>query len=190
MGKLRDQMLADLQLRGATPRTQKTYLREVGNLAKYFNRSPAELGEDELKEYRLYLMKERHLSNLLFRSVSETLMKLASDQKHLGARIGAIGILHTWGQNLMDHPHIHCIVAGGGLSTDGSRWVSCGKGFFFHVKVMSALFRGKFLDHLKHCFQRNDLVFPGSISHLKEPGDFDIFRKQFYKKGSNWLLTD
>ena len=100
MGKLRDQMLADLQLRGATPRTQKTYLREVNNLAKYFNRSPAELGEDELKEYMLYLMKERHLSDLLFRSVSETLMKLASDQKHLGARIEAIGILHAWGKTL------------------------------------------------------------------------------------------
>jgi len=67
MGKLRDQMLADLQLRGATTRTQETYLREVGNLAKYFNRSPAELGEDELKEYMLYLMKERHLSDGTYR---------------------------------------------------------------------------------------------------------------------------
>ena len=67
MGKLRDQMLADLQLRGATTRTQKTYLREVSNFAKYFNRSPEELGEDELKEYMLYLMKERHLSDGTYR---------------------------------------------------------------------------------------------------------------------------
>ena len=67
MGKLRDRMLVDLQLRGATPRTQKTYLREAGNFAKYFNRSPEELGEDELKEYMLYLIKERHLSDGTFR---------------------------------------------------------------------------------------------------------------------------
>jgi hypothetical protein len=134
----------------------------------------------------LVLMNQKVMYDLLFRSVSETLMELAYDQKHLGAQIGATGILHTWGQNLMDHPHIHCIVTGGGLSPDGSRWVSSHKGFFLPVKVMSALFRGKFLDHLKQCFIKGDLVFPGSISHLKEPGDFDIFRKQFYKK--EWVV--
>ena len=120
--------------------------------------------------------------DLLFRSVSETIIELANDQKHLGARIGAIGILHTWGQNLMDHPHVHCIVTGGGISTDGGRWVSCRKGFFIPVRVMSALFRGKFLDLLKKCFTSDDLVLPGSISHLKQPGDFEIFRKQLYQK--------
>ncbi len=134
----------------------------------------------------LVSMNRKVMYDLLFRSVSETLMELANDQKHLGARIGAIGILHTWGQNLMDHPHIHCIVTGGGLSSDGSRWVSCRKGFFIHVKVMSALFRGKFLDHLKHCFKRGDLVFPGGISHLKRPDDFETFRKQFYNK--KWVV--
>ncbi|MFO7667220.1 MAG: IS91 family transposase [Desulfobacterales bacterium] len=134
----------------------------------------------------LVLMNRKVMYDLLFRSVSETLMELANDQKHLGARIGAIGILHTWGQNLMDHPHIHCIVTGGGLSSDGSRWVPCRKGFFIHVKVMSALFKAKFLDHLKHCFKRGDLVFPGGISHLKRPDDFETFRKQFYKK--KWIV--
>jgi hypothetical protein len=134
----------------------------------------------------LVLINQKVMYDLLFRSVSETLMELAQNQKHLGARIGAIGILHTWGQNLMDHPHIHCIVTGGGLSPDGSRWVSCRKKFFIHVKVMSALFRGKFLDHLKQCFRRGELVFPGSISHLKEPGNFDIFTKQFYEK--EWVV--
>ncbi|MFH1976547.1 MAG: IS91 family transposase [Pseudomonadota bacterium] len=134
----------------------------------------------------LVSMNRKVMYDLLFRSVSETLMELANDQKHLGARIGAIGILHTWGQNLMDHPHIHCIVTGGGLSSDGSRWVSCRKGFFIHVKVMSALFKGKFLDHLKYCFKRGDLVFPGGISHLKRPEDFKTFRKQFYKK--KWVV--
>jgi len=134
----------------------------------------------------LVSMNRKVMYDLLFRSVSETLMELANDEKHLGARIGAIGILHTWGQNLMDHPHIHCIVTGGGLSPDGSRWVSCRKGFFLPVRVISALFSGKFLDHLKDCFKKGKLVFPGRISHLKEPGDFDIFRKQLYKK--KWVV--
>jgi len=134
----------------------------------------------------LVLMNQKVMYDLLFRSVSETLTELAHDQKHLGAQIGAIGILHTWGQNLMDHPHIHCIVTGGGLSPDGSRWVSCRKKFFIHVKVLSEVFSGKFLDYLKHCFKRGALVFPGSISHLKEPGDFKIFMKQLYKK--KWVV--
>ncbi len=131
-------------------------------------------------------MNRKVMYDLLFRSVSETLMKLAFDPKHLGAKIGVISILHTWGQNLMDHPHIHCIVTGGGLSPDGSRWVSCRKGFFLPVRVMSALFRGKFLDHLKHGFKNGALVFPGSISHLKEPDNFETFRKRFYEK--KWVV--
>jgi hypothetical protein len=134
----------------------------------------------------LVSMNRKVMYDLLFRSVSETIIELANDPKHLGAKPGVIGILHTWGQNLMDHPHIHCIVTGGGLSSDGSRWVSCRKGFFLPVKVMSALFRGKFLDHLKHCFKSGDLAFPGSISHLKESGTFDTFRKQFYEK--KWVV--
>jgi len=135
---------------------------------------------------RLVSMNRKVMYDLLFQSVSETLMKLANDQKHLGARIGAIGILHTWGQNLMDHPHIHCIVTGGGLSSDGSRWVPCRKGFFIPVRVMSALFRGKFLGLLKKCFTSDDPAFPGSICHLKQPGDFEIFRKQLYQK--KWVV--
>jgi len=113
-------------------------------------------------------------------------MELADDPKHLGAKIGVISILHTWGQNLMDHPHIHCIVTGGGLSSDGSHWVSCRKGFFLPVMVMSALFRGKFLDHLKKSFKVGDLVFPGSISHLKEPVIFESLRRHLYHK--KWVV--
>jgi hypothetical protein len=135
---------------------------------------------------RLVSMNRKVMYDLFFRSVSETLMELANDQKYLGARIGVIGILHTWGQNLMDHPHVHCIVTGGGLSADGNHWVSCRKGFFLPVKVMSALFRGKFLDYLKHCFKRGALVFPGSICQLEEPGNFEIFRKQFYD--NKWVV--
>jgi hypothetical protein len=134
----------------------------------------------------LVSMNRKVMYDLLFRSVSETLIKLANDPRHLGAKIGVIGILHTWGQNLMDHPHIHCIVTGGGQSPDGSSWISCRKGFFLPVTVMSALFSEKFLDHLKHCFKSGALVFDGAIRHLKAPGNFNLFRKQLYEK--KWVV--
>jgi hypothetical protein len=134
----------------------------------------------------LVSMNRKVLYDLLFRSVSETLTKLANDPKHLGAEIGGIGILHTWGQNLMDHPHIHGIVTGGGLSSDRSRWVSCRKGFFIPVRVMSALFKGKFLDLLKRCFQSDALVFPGRIGPLKQAGDFERFRNKLYHQ--KWVV--
>ena len=134
----------------------------------------------------LVIMNQRVMYNILFRSVSETLMELSNNPKHLGACIGFIGILHTWGQNLMDHPHIHCVVPGGGLSPDGSRWVSCRKRFFIPVRVMSALFRGKFLDYLKSSFESGDLIFPGGIRHLKDPRTFEVFRGQFYHK--KWVV--
>ena len=134
----------------------------------------------------LVSMNSKVMCDLLFRSASETLTELANDPKHLGAKIGVIGVLHTWGQNLREHPHVHCIVTGGGLSPDGGRWVPCRKGFFIPVRVMSALFRGKFLDLLKKSFAGGDLVFPGSISHLKEPGTFESFRRHLYYK--KWVV--
>jgi hypothetical protein len=134
----------------------------------------------------LVSMNPKIMYNLLFRSVSETILKLASDPEHLGATVGIIGILHTWGQNLMDHPHVHCIVTGGGLSSDGSHWVSCRKGFFIHVRVMSALFSRKFLGLLKNSFESGDLVFPGSISHLQEPRAFKSFKSLLYHK--KWVV--
>jgi len=131
----------------------------------------------------LVLLNRKVMYDLLFCSVSETLMELACDRKHLGAKPGVICILHTWGQNLMEHPHVHCIVTGGGLSPDGESWVSCRKGFLLPVKVMSALFRGKFLDLLKDCFQKGILVFTG-ISHLQN--DFSVFLKCLYDK--KWVV--
>lgn len=131
----------------------------------------------------LFIMNPRVMFNLLFRAASETLTELADSPKHLGARIGFMVILHTWGQNLMDHPHVHCVVTGGGLSPN-KRWVSCRKGFFLPVRVMSALFRGKFLDHLKESF--DDLIFPGGIGHLKDPRTFEVFRRQLYHK--KWVV--
>ncbi len=132
----------------------------------------------------LVLRNQRVMYNLLFRSVSETLMELA--QNRIGARIGFIAILHTWGQNLMEHPHIHCIVTGGGLSPDASRWVSCRRSFFLPVRVMSALFMGKFLDYLKKSCKSGKLLFPGIIGPLAQPHDFETFRRQLYRK--KWVV--
>jgi len=130
----------------------------------------------------LVVMNQKVLYDLLFRSASETLAELANTPKHLGATVGVIGILHTWGQNLMGHPHIHCIVTGGGLSSDGDRWVSARKGFFLPVRVMSALFRGKFLNY----FKRGDLIFPDSLGHLKNYKDFETFKRHLYHK--KWVV--
>jgi len=132
------------------------------------------------------VMNQKVMYDLMFRSVSETLTELSDNPKHLGARIGFMGVLHTWGQNLMDHPHIHCVVTGGGLSLDGDRWVSCRKRFFIPVRVMSALFRGKFLSYLKSTFESGDLIFPGGIVHLRESHVFERFRKQLYHK--KWIV--
>ncbi|MBW2148398.1 MAG: transposase [Deltaproteobacteria bacterium] len=100
----------------------------------------------------LALRNQKVIYSILFKAVFETLQELSKDSKHLGAEIGGIAILHTWSQTLTDHLHIHCIVPGGGLSLDGKRWISSKKSFFIPVKVLSRLFRGKFLDSLKKAY--------------------------------------
>ncbi len=134
----------------------------------------------------LVLRNKKVLFNILFRSVSETLFELAGDPKHLGGQIGFICILHTWGQNLMDHAHIHCIVTGGGISHDGKRWLSCRKGFFISVKVLSRLFRGKVLDYLKKSWESEEVKSSGSISNLQNPNQFTTFLKDLYKM--EWVI--
>ena len=89
------------------------------------------------------------ICRVLFDAVSQTLLEVAANPKHLSARIGFLAILHTWGQNLSLHPHLHCVIPGGGLSPDGSRWISCRPGFFLPVRVLSRVFRGKFIDRLR-----------------------------------------
>jgi hypothetical protein len=91
------------------------------------------------------LQNKKEVYGLLFHASAETLKEVARDPAHLGAEIGFVSVLHTWGQNLLHHPHVHCVVPGGGLSADGERWVSCRPGFFLPVRVLSRLFRGKFL---------------------------------------------
>ena len=132
----------------------------------------------------LVLRNQKVMYSILFRSVSETLLELGNNR--ISARIGFICILHTWGQNLMDHPHIHCVVTAGGLSPDGNSWVSCRKKFFIPVRIMSALFRGKFLDYLKRSYESGKLAFPGIIGHLSQSHAFEEFKRLLYHK--KWVV--
>jgi hypothetical protein len=109
---------------------------------------------------------------ILFRAAAETLRTIAADPKHLGAEIGFFAVLHTWGQNLLHHPHLHCVVAGGGLSPDGSRWVCCRPGFFLPVRVLSRLFRRLFLEHLQNAFDSGQLQFFTSLEELRDRREF------------------
>lgn len=109
---------------------------------------------------------------ILFHATAETLRTIAADPKHLGTEIGFIAILHTWGQNLLHHPHLHCVVPGGGLSADGGRWMSCRPGFFLPVRVLSRLFRRLFLAQLQDAFDAGQLRFFNDLEPLQIPGAF------------------
>jgi hypothetical protein len=110
--------------------------------------------------------------DLLFRAAAETLLSIAADPKRLGARLGITAVLHTWGSALTHHPHLHCIVPGGGLSLDGERWVACKPGFFLPVRVLSRLFRRLFLEKLSTAYHAGKLQFFGKHQHLAETSDF------------------
>ena len=105
--------------------------------------------------------------DLLFHATAETLRTIAADPKHLGADIGFIAILHTWGQNLLHHPHLHCVVPGGGISADGESWLACRPGFFLPVRVLSRLFRRLFLTQLQAAFDAGQLHFFNSLAPLQ-----------------------
>jgi hypothetical protein len=109
---------------------------------------------------------------ILFRAAADTLRTIAADPKHLGAEIGFFAVLHTWGQNLLHHPHLHCVVAGGGLSPDGTQWISCRPGFFLPVRVLSRLFRRLFLEYLLTAFDAGKLQFFSSLEALRERHTF------------------
>jgi hypothetical protein len=112
---------------------------------------------------------------MLFEAAAETLKTIAADKTHLGAEIGAIMILHSWGQTLTHHPHVHCIVPGGGLSPDGDRWITCRKGFFLPVRVLSRLYRRLFLNKLMAAHRADKLRFFGDLSHLADAHAFQTF---------------
>lgn len=110
---------------------------------------------------------------ILFRATAETLRTIAADPKHLGADIGFVAVLHTWGQTLVHHPHLHCVVPGGGLDRDGTRWIPCRPGFFLPVRVLSRLFRRLFLHYLQEAFDAGQLHFTGTLRSLADRQGFE-----------------
>lgn len=126
----------------------------------------------------LALQNAAEIYRILFRAVSETLLTIAADSKHLGAAIGFLAVLHTWGQTLHLHPHIHCVVPGGGISPDGARWISCRESFFLPVRVLSRLFRKKFLIYLMKSFREGKLKFYGEMAGLAKPAPFEALCRQ------------
>jgi hypothetical protein len=120
----------------------------------------------------LALQNKRLAYEILFQAAAETLQQLAADPRHLGAEIGFLAVLHTWGQDLRHHPHLHCVVPGGGLALDGGRWIACREGFFLPVRVLSRVFRGKFLDRLRQAYGEGKLSFHGKLAGLSQPQQF------------------
>ena len=114
----------------------------------------------------------RVMYGLLMRAAAQTLLEVAANPTHLGAEIGVLAVLHTWGQNLALHPHVHCVVTGGGLALDGSRWVAGRDDFFLPVRILSRVFRGKFLSGLRAAFQKGRLRFRGRLKALARPERF------------------
>jgi hypothetical protein len=132
------------------------------------------------------LQNQRELYGILFRAAAETLQQIAADPKHLGAEIGVLAVLHTWGQNLQHHPHVHCVVPGGGLSPDGTRWIACRPGFFLPVRVLSRVFRGKYLALLRSAFNRGRLSFHGKLSVLADSVEFQ--RRLSLAAQTEWVV--
>jgi len=124
--------------------------------------------------------------DILFRATSETLRTIAADSEHLGAEIGFFAVLHTWGQNLLHHPHLHCVVPGGGISPDGKRWIPCRPGFFLPVRVLSRLFRRLFLEWLEKTFEDGQLKFFSSLQELQDRKAFLCYLAPLRKK--KWVV--
>lgn len=134
---------------------------------------------DEL--YLLTLQNQSKVYKILFKASAETLQELAEDKKYLGGEVGFFSILHTWGQNMMYHPHVHIVTTGGGL-TETNKWVEKEEDFFIPVKVMSKVFRGKFLYYLK----QEKLDFYGENKYLENPANYDILIQKLYNK--DWIV--
>ena len=135
---------------------------------------------------RIALQNRKTVCGILFQAASETLLTIARAPKYLGAEIGFFAILHTWGQNLQHHPHIHCVIPGGGLSPDHERWISCRPGFFLPVRVLSRLFRRLFLEALGKAFLKKKLRFFGELEYLKEPAAFQQYLAPLQK--AEWVV--
>jgi hypothetical protein len=129
---------------------------------------------------------KRVVYGLLFEATAETLTTIAADPKHLGAEIGFFAVLHTWGQNLMHHPHLHCVVPGGGLSPDGQRWIPSRPNFFLSVRVLSRFFRRRFLELLQQSFEDGKIQFFGALEPLREHEAFLAYLNPVRQK--EWVV--
>jgi hypothetical protein len=134
----------------------------------------------------LALHNKRGVYDILLRASAETMIEIAADPKHLGGSIGFLSVLHTWGQTLEHHPHVHCLVPAGGLAPDRSRWIACRPGFFLPVLVLSRMFRGKFLDHLVRAFDDGKLHFGGRLADLNDPRVFRSYLAPLYRR--DWVV--
>jgi hypothetical protein len=134
----------------------------------------------------LALQNQRLFYGLLFRAVSQTLLEIAADPRHLGAQIGFLAVLHTWSQNLLHHPHVHCVVPAGGIAPDGSQWIPCRQKFFLPVRVLSRLFRGKLLAFLQEAYAKGQFQFSGQLAALADPTRFQTWL--WTLKKSDWVV--
>ena len=134
----------------------------------------------------LALQNKKVVYDLLFRASAETLLEIARDCRHLGAAIGFCSVLHTWNQKLGLHPHVHCVIPAGGLSPDGTRWIPTHPAFFLPIKVLSRVFRGKFVAGLKRAFQDGRLHFHGNLAWLAQPKTFAAWLRPLFRK--DWVV--
>jgi hypothetical protein len=134
----------------------------------------------------LALQNKKLIYGLLLRGSAETLLEVARDPRHLGAEIGFFSVLHTWSQKLTLHPHVHCVIPAGGLSPDHTHWVKSQNRFFLPLKVLSRVFRGKFVAGLKQAFQNGQLNFHGNLALLVQPKTFAAWRRLLFRK--DWVV--
>jgi hypothetical protein len=134
----------------------------------------------------LALQNKKVIYGLLLRASAETLLEVARDPRHLGAEIGFFSVLHTWSQKLSLHPHVHCVIPAGGLSLDHTRWVHSQNRFFLPLKVLSRVFRGKFVARLKQAFQNGQLSFHGNLAPLAQPKAFAAWLRLLFR--TDWVV--
>jgi len=134
----------------------------------------------------LVLQNKRLIFNLLFHTSAETLLEIARDPRHLGAEIGFFSVLHSWNQRLQFHPHIHCVIAAGGLAPDHSSWISARPSFFLPIGVLSRVFRGKFVEGLRNAFHRGELKFYGNLLPLAQPRAFSAWLRLLFRH--DWVV--
>jgi hypothetical protein len=135
---------------------------------------------------RLALPNKRVVYDLLFHAAAETLLQVAANPKRLGAAIGGLMVLHTWGQRLQHHPHVHCVVPAGGLAREGTQWIHARPTFFLSVKVLQQVFRGKLVAGLRAAFHQGRLLFPGALQPLAAESAFRAFLRSLYRQ--SWVV--